>query len=321
MKSRSALSHPYLLSLVIFAVFSVFALSGCNKEDNLTPESSDGARILKSTNGWGNGVNLQPSYYNNGYPNFGWSLMKANTKIKTVRIEIDPTRVTAVQAKSWILGARNNGYNVICTYHHKDKLGSDNSADLLAAANWWKANYTSLIASGSFTINLMNEWGSHKITADAYASAYNSAISIVRSVYSGTIIIDAPGYGQETLTVYKSVVSSAVKITDTNIVFSLHVYPNGWNEGRKHNLQAADLNDLSLTGRGAIIGEFGNSPAGNTDWSGIVNSAKSKGWTILGWCWNGDGSTMNMCSPSWAVKPAATSFTKSSYWTVIYNKL
>ena len=46
----------------------------------------------------------------------------------------------------------------------------------------------------------MNEWGSHTISSASYASAYNSAISIVRTVYSGSIIIDIPGWGQETYT-------------------------------------------------------------------------------------------------------------------------
>lgn len=42
----------------------------------------------------------------------------------------------------------------------------------------------------------MNEWGDHTITASAYAQAYNAAIAIVRQVYSGKIVIDAPGWGQ-----------------------------------------------------------------------------------------------------------------------------
>ena len=38
-----------------------------------------------------NGANLQPSYYNGGNVNFGWSLMKTDTKIKTLRLEIEPS--------------------------------------------------------------------------------------------------------------------------------------------------------------------------------------------------------------------------------------
>ena len=266
----------------------------------------------------GNGVNLQPSYYNGGYPDFGWSLMKQQTRIKTVRIEIEPDKVT--QAKNWIAQAKSNGYTIIATYHKSSVLGSDNTAELTAAANWWKTNYTTL--GGGFTINLMNEWGSHNLSANSYSTAYNSAISIVRQVYGGPIIIDCPGYGQET-----AVAASAAKgynctpIADQNIILSLHIYPNGYNQALSHNLQRSDLDDLASAGRPCLIGEFGNSPAGPVYWQDLVTYGKGKGWTVLGWAWNGDGGGMNMVTPSWATNGGATSFSLSSYFSQVYNLL
>jgi hypothetical protein len=273
------------------------------------------------TLGLGNGVNLQPSYYNSGNVTFGWSLMQQNTKIRTVRIEIEPT-VSITTAKSWIQQAKNAGYGVIATYHKASVLGSDNASDLTAAANWWKSNYSSLVAAGSFTINLMNEWGDHNLTANAYASAYNSAIAIVRQVYSGTIIIDCPGWGQETHIAAQAITgASGTRISDGNIVPSVHVYPNGWNQALNHTLQNSDLDDLATAGKGGLIGEFGNSPSGSANWSGIVTYAKSKGWTVLGWAWNGDGGSMNMVTPAWDSNPTASSYSTSSYFSVIYNLL
>lgn len=268
-----------------------------------------------------NGVNLQPSYYNNGNVNMGWSLMKANTKIKTVRIEIEPGKET--QAKTWISQARSNGFTVIATYHKSSVLGSDSTSELNAAANWWKSNYSSLNSAGSFTLNLMNEWGSHNITANSYASAYNTAISTVRQVYSGRIVIDIPGWGQETATTAAAIKgSNGTKINDTNIVPSVHVYPSAWNQGKNQWLAKSDIDDLLSAGRSAIIGEFGNGGSGSSDWAGITDYARStKGLTVLGWAWNGDGGSMNMVSPSWASNPTATSFTTSSYFSTIYNKL
>ena len=76
-----------------------------------------------------NGVNLQPSYYNGGNPNLGWTLMNQNTKIQTVRIEIEPK---LSQAKSWISQARSNGKTVIATYHKASVLGSDSTRELTA---------------------------------------------------------------------------------------------------------------------------------------------------------------------------------------------
>lgn len=139
------------------------------------------------TAGFGNGVNLQPSYYN-GNP------------------------------------------NLICTCHYYG--GSGKASDLQTAANYWKADYRAL--GGNFTINLCNEWGSHNITSNACAAAYNSAISTGRSVYSGPIVIDIPGYGQETLPASAAV--KGTKINDANIILSAHIYPNGYNQGRGHNL-------------------------------------------------------------------------------------
>ena len=270
---------------------------------------------------FGNGVDLQPSYYNGGNVNLGFTLMLASPKIKSVRIEIEPT-VPIALATSWIQQARSNGYKVIATYHKYTVLGSDNAADLNDAANWWKTNYAALAAAGPFTVNLMNEWGDHNLSATAYATACNNAITIVRKVYSGPIILDCPGWGQET-----TVAADAVKgtggtaISDTNIILSAHIYPNGYNQAKSHTFQQSDLDDLASSGRPCIVGEFGNSPSGSADWSGMVAYARSKKWAVLGWAWNGDGGPMNMITPAWDSVTNASSYGQSSYFTVIYNQL
>ncbi len=308
---------------ILFAMF----LNSCQK-DNVKPknDSSDAVATsgtdadhlaIQSTLSFGNGANLQPSYYNNGNPNFGWSLMKQQSKIKTLRIEIDPSRVSVSTAKGWISQAKSNGYNsIICTFHEFG--GSDNLSDLLTAANWWKSNYNSL--GGGFTINLCNEWGDHNISASTYASDYNQAIAVVRQVYSGNIIIDIPGWGQETYTAYQAIKTSSPRITDTHIILSTHIYPGDYNQGRGHTFQASDLNDMSNTGLPCIVGEFGTG-SGSCDWSGCVDAAKSKGWSVLAWSWNGDGNNLNMVSPSWATNPGATSFSTNSYFNTVYAKL
>jgi len=269
---------------------------------------------------FGNGVNLQPSYYNNGNVNMGWSLMKSKANIKSVRIEIEPGKET--QGKTWIAQAKSNGYTVIATYHKSSVLGSDSTSELAAAGTWWKNNYSNLAAAGSIFVNVSNEWGSHNITSNAYASAYNSAISSVRSKYSGRIVIDIPGWGQETATAAAAIKGTAgAKINDTYIVPSIHAYPGAWNQGKNAWLAKSDVDDLGSAGRGVLIGEFGNGGSGSSDWSGIVDYAKGKGYNVLGWAWNGDGGSMNMVTPSWASNATATSFSTSSYFSVVYNKL
>lgn len=169
--------------------------------------------------------------------------------------------------------------------------------------------------SRSFIINVMNEWGSHNKTARDYAAAYNRAIATIRSNtgYSGPLIIDVPGWGQETAvaaSAVKGFQTGGVSLTDSNIILSVHVYPNAnISQNRRHEgvpaerrdyrLTTADLDDLASTKLPCMIGEFGNHPTGNTDWSGLVSYAKSKGWTVLAWAWNGDGGPMNMTMPAW----------------------
>lgn len=269
---------------------------------------------------FGNGVNLQPSYYNNGNVDMGWSLMKSKANIKSVRIEIEPGKET--QGKTWIAQAKSNGYTVIATYHKSSVLGSDSASELSTAGTWWKNNYSNLAAAGTIVVNVMNEWGSHNITSNAYASAYNTAISSVRSKYSGRIVIDIPGWGQETATAAAAIKgTSGTKINDTYIVPSIHAYPGAWNQGKNAWLAKSDVDDLGSAGRGVLVGEFGNGGSGSSDWSGIVDYAKSKGYNVLGWAWNGDGGSMNMVTPSWSSNPTATSFSTSSYFSTVYNKL
>ena len=268
-----------------------------------------------------NGVNLQPSYYNNGNVNFAWDLMKQNARIKTLRLEIEPF-VNLDQVKAWISAAVTNGYDLIATYHDYSVLGSDDAADLASAANWWKNNYATLRQAGSFTINLMNEWGSHNISASAYADAYNVAIGTVRQVYKGWIIIDCPGWGQETATAVAAIKGTAgSKINDSMVILSMHVYPNGWNQAHNHALQTADVDELATSNRPCIIGEFGSMPMGQADWAGIVEYAKTKKWAVLGWCWNGDGGIMNMMSPSWSDDATASTFSPSGYFATVYDHL
>lgn len=293
-------------------------LSSCTDRPADEPVPQAAGHVKDLTVGMGNGVNIQPSYYNNGYPDFDWSLMKQQGRIRTLRIEIEPDKVN--QAKYWISQAKANGYSVIATYHKYTVLGSSNPADLQDAANWWRANYGTL--GGGFVVNLMNEWGGHEITADAYARAYNSAIATVRQVYGGPIIIDCPGYGQETATTAAAVKGyNSTPIYDTSIVLAMHVYPNAYNQAKSHYLQNADLDDLASAGRQCIIGEFGYAPAGPVYWQGIVNYAKGKGWTVMGWSWNGDGNGMNMVAPAWSTNPTATSFTLDAYFDQAYALL
>ncbi len=271
-----------------------------------------------------NGVNLQPSYYNGGNVDLGWKYMD-RSKIKTVRIEIEPGR--EANAKRWLTEAIiDNGFQVIATYHkYLAPLGTDNVGELMAAADWWVNNYPALQQAGSFTINLMNEWGSHAISADAFAAAYNQAIAKVRSVYGGSIVIDLPGFGQEAHTAAQAVRGQAnTTISDSAIILSTHIYGNAATDQGSREMRTSDIDELLATGLPCIVGEFGdNGQSGKTKWLDLVMYAKSKGLPVLGWAWNGDGGHLNMMTPQFQplVSGQTQQYTKSPYFSSIDNAL
>ena len=276
---------------------------------------------------FGNGVNLQPSYFCDGDQALGWDLMNDHPDIETVRIEIEPfsfdeVATTVEDAKRWIDEAAANGKNVIATYHHYPDNGSAEASALQDAADFWVEHYETLAADTDFTVNLMNEWGNHDVTAEEYASAYNDAISTVRSgtSYDGPIVCDAPGWGQGTYRLADAVES----IDHDDLILSAHVYPSAWNATTGQNLVPEDLDVLDETGYPCMIGEFGNyADSTGADWSAIIDYAKALGWPVIGWAWNGDGSDdpMNMANPYWGDDCGAESYTASEYFDVVYDKL
>lgn len=274
------------------------------------------------------GVNLQPSYYCNGEQDLGWNLMRNYSDIQTVRIEIEPPSWGEGQAdlgeiRRWIDEANANGYHVFATCHHWPNNGSSDSQALYDAANWWATNYSYLSANSSFTINVMNEWGDHNVSASQYAKAYNNAISTVRdgTSYTGPLVCDIPGWGQET----HVAADASSNINDNNIIFSAHLYNSAYNQDQGSWLQPSHLEYLNSNPSGyrCMVGEFGSEMDGQADWSALVDHAKSLGWPVLGWAWNGDGSSppMNMVSPSWGDNCGAASYSTASYFDTVYNKL
>ncbi len=262
-----------------------------------------------------NGVNIQASYYNRGNVTIGWDLMDDYPEIQAVRIEIEPDRVN--QAINWIKEAQNSGYQVIATYHKSTQLGTNNLAHLQAATRWWMNNYALLASNGPIIINVMNEWGGHDIAPDTYAAAYNEAIEELRTIYSGTFIVDLPGFGNNT----KIVAEAYDLFLDQNIIFSAHIYSGSFNVAANRWLNISDLELLQATGAKCMIGEFCNGNNGGADWCRMVDYAVAQQWPIFGWAWNGDGRGMNMVSPSWKEQPRATSFEPTPFLDRIVAKL
>jgi mannan endo-1,4-beta-mannosidase len=262
------------------------------------------------------GVNIQAGYFSKGDIQIGWDLMRKFPEIRTVRIEIPPDEgVAPATMQRWIREAVQNGYTVIATYPRAVSNGSDDPAELMKAAYWWRENYKTLAKAGPFTVNLMNEWGGHKQTPESFADSYNKAIAVVREVYNGPIIVDISGWGQETVLAAES--SKFIK--DGNIVLSVHIYGSNFVEyGRHHWMTPEDLVEFAKVGRPVMIGEFGGMREGGADWRALVRQAKELGWTVIAWTWNGDGEGMNMMVPSWEVDHSMKSYYPGTYFGDVY---
>ncbi|MCP9763712.1 hypothetical protein EGI31_12170 [Lacihabitans soyangensis] len=285
-------------------------LLSCN--ESITPGEDKVGATEESNFTNASGVNLQPSFTNNGDVNAGWNYMKSFDEINAVRIEINPEAgggmATQVNnAARLIKEASGYGYQIIATYH-PNKLG-DNSTnrDIQNAGRFWKENYAKLSSNGTapFIINLINEWGSHDISAKNFADQVNSALDDVYDApvhprdggtgnYNKKVIIDAPGYGQETYTLKQAI--PMIKANYRNkLILSAHIYPACGVQNRPDNkpgpMNTNDLAIMAQTGLPCILGEFGSysKGGGSADWSKMVDYARIKSWPIFAWAWCGDG--------------------------------
>lgn len=180
----------------------------------------------------------------------------------------------------------NNG--LICVLEVHDHTGKDSLNDLNAAVNYWKEMKSLLNQYKKYVIvNIANEWLGTWDNWSTWESGYVSAVKNLRSAgIQNVIMVDAPGYGQETTGMFMG--CRAVREADTtgNIMFSIHMYSvAGKNEETvKHNIDSA----LDL-GCCLCIGEFGNQHQGaNVDAASIMSYCTEKRVGYLGWSWKGN---------------------------------
>lgn len=171
-----------------------------------------------------------------------------------------------------------------------DATGSDNAADLQAAANFWIEMKGALVGHEATTIiNIANEWmGSWNKHSD-YANAYKQVIQSMRNAgLHHCLMVDAAGWGQEV----SSLSSKAQEIlnadTDKNILFSVHMYGSAGAPGRVMN----NISLLLAKQVAFVIGEFAwYHSDGDVDEDAIISTCKDKGvgWTAWSWWGNGSG--------------------------------
>jgi len=181
---------------------------------------------------------------------------------------------------------------------NRASTGDWSTADLATIVAWWTQNKQAFAPiMNQIAINIANEWGPPKGSAD-WASAYERAVPALRAAgYTCPLVIDAGGSGQD----IEDFSRYASKVLDTdperNIIFSFHfyglgkAYPPGSTLPELTAITARLASLERSTGAAFIIGEFGPghkigpSP---TDLSPgqIIEAAEANGLGWLAWAWD-----------------------------------
>lgn len=158
-------------------------------------------------------------------------------------------------------------------------------------------------------INIANEWGDHTTTSEFWRDSYKQAVDSLRKAgYRTTIVIDAPGWGQNLTPILGYGNDLLAHDALHNLLFSIHMY-GSWNEPDKirKELQQADDKNLPL-----IVGEFGynynqgdNNLKCTVDPHIILETCTKLEFGYLPWSWSGNNEAnawLDLASPkNWKV--------------------
>lgn len=256
------------------------------------------------------GVNVNQDYY---YQANTFSRIKA-AGFNTVRIIIRPQDGNTAWTnnggltgiKVMMRDAKAQGLNVMLVYYVKSYMDAYSPTAMSTATQWWLTNLATLKAEGEFALNVLNE---PRAAGDAvtWRDQQTDAVRRLRLAgFTWPIVLDAPGYGHETS--YISQQGGNVAVNNTNVIFSLHIYPDSFYNGGLPGTTTAGsgggditfMNNLRTAAkRPIIIGEFGDTGGGFTNSRGrvqeFVNNAQTStaNCGAMGWAWNGDGLGMN----------------------------
>ncbi|MGD2035474.1 MAG: cellulase family glycosylhydrolase [Bacteroidales bacterium] len=141
-------------------------------------------------------------------------------------------------------------------------------------------------------LNIANEWGDHTTSGEYWKKSYMQAIDSLRHAgYKTTIVIDAPGWGQDIYPVFSYHDDLTAYDPEKNLLFSVHMYFS-WNDPEKikTGLEKACHEKIPL-----VIGEFGynynngeNNLGCRVDHKTILKECHEHGSGYLAWSWTGN---------------------------------
>ncbi|PZD95494.1 glycoside hydrolase family 5 protein [Paenibacillus sambharensis] len=233
------------------------------------------------------GINYAHSWYKN---DLHTAIPKiAATGANTVRIVLSNgakyTKDSASTVSSIISLVKQHKMIAVLEVH--DATGSDSTADLDKAVNYWIEIKNALIGQEKYVIiNIANEWyGSWN--GSGWANGYKSAIPKLRSAgLNHTLMVDAAGWGQypDSIRDYGQSVFQADP--NRNTMFSIHMYEYA---GGNASTIKTNIDNVLNKGLCLTIGEFGQYHTnGDVDEAFILSYTQQMrvGW--LAWSWHGN---------------------------------
>ena len=141
-------------------------------------------------------------------------------------------------------------------------------------------------------INIANEWGDHHVKTPYWRESYRNAITLLRDAgITTTLVVDAPGWGQN----IRPILEAGQQLIDDdpqhNILFSVHMY-GSWNNPNNIVSKLTSAKDKQLP---LIVGEFGynhndghNNLKCKADHRLILSTCHRLGYGFMPWSWTGN---------------------------------
>lgn len=210
----------------------------------------------------------------------------------TIRVVWD-TSGKASRLDQILAEAKKNKMVIIPELH--DVTGNSSSESLQAMANYWsRSDIKSVLNkySDCVIVNIANEWGEHSTSASYWKDSYISAIRTMRNAgIKGTIMVDAPGWGQNADAIIQEGKQILNSDPQRNVMFSVHMYAS-FNDSYNISSKLQAMKDQGLC---VVVGEFGyNFSNGNNNLGCTVNAdevmkqCNDKSVGYLAWSWYGN---------------------------------
>lgn len=274
---------------VILTFLMAFLLSKAHAQGGFTTQ---GTQLIDAT-----GQPFVIKGINNPHAWFGESAFQAladiaATRANTVRI-VWNTRGRADQLERII--EQCISLKMIPMVELHDVTGSSSGERLLDMARYYTRDDVKAVLMRHqryLLINIANEWGDHEVTTRQWTQSYRPVIAAMREAgFKTTLVIDAPGWGQN---IHPILEGGRELIEDDplhNILFSVHMY-GSWNNAQDiiDKLTAAKERQLPL-----IVGEFGynyndgqNNLTCKADHCVIMKTCQGLGYGFMPWSWTGN---------------------------------